>query len=452
MEIEDTPLYDEAQDVLWNGSTTANLMWKVRIHYGDDQYLDPLYVIAVNHKRDYHKTFADIKTVSVTMGLGDYSRLIYPNRVGLEITLTQVPLVERSEEVDTENDSAAEKYSASLLDGPKAPTIAQGAETNDYESLNKTQMVDVHFQLFDKALEQIRTMLTGGTIRTNTVGNAIKHILTTQAKTAKVKDQVAVTGVDMIDPDNTDLKGQMVITHGTRLVDVPDFIQRRYGVYNAGIGSYIQNKTWYVYPLYDTTDFKKRQKTLTILILPKRKFNNVERTFKQTGDSLVVISTSDTGFKDDSGTNYLNGGNGVRFSNASSIMESSVTTANNKARLNRGKNNFELAAGEAVSGVNHADLSSNRITANPFVEFTKLAARNGGLFTANWQNSDISLLFPGMATKIVYADGEDVKTIYGILLFAEQVSHRLTGISSNRFVNQTSLHVFVNSQVTNIDE
>ena len=48
----------------------------------------PLIVKAINVHRDYRKSFADIRTITVTMGYGDYARLIYPNRVGLEVTIT----------------------------------------------------------------------------------------------------------------------------------------------------------------------------------------------------------------------------------------------------------------------------------------------------------------------------------------------------------------------------
>lgn len=452
MEIESTPLFQEASRIMESGSTTANVSWKTRIHYGDGQVLDPIWTVAVNNHRDYRTAFADIKTITVTMGLGDYARLIYPNRVGLEITLTKLPYLEQGSEIDVDADIETERYSAVLLDGPRSATIGQGSESNDIEALNLSQIIDVNFQIFDKALEQVRVMLCGGIYRNCDVENVIKTVLTNQATKTKVPGQKSIVGVDMVPADNKDIKGQVVLTHGTKLIDAPDFVQRRVGVYNSGLGSYIQNLNWFIYPLYDTTDFQRRKKTVTVLVLPKRKYASIERTFSLTGDSLIILATGETAFKDDSGTNYVNTGNGIRFADANTIMADAAAVSGNKAIVVRNENNSEYVADEGVNGINHAALSSRRITANPFIELSHLAAKKGGLFKCNWQNSDSSLLIPGMAAKIIYADGEDVKQIYGILHVVFHTSHRSSGFGSDRFMNQSVLSFFVNGQVVPLSQ
>lgn len=435
-----------------SGRTTANTSWSALIHYGENKTLEPLFLTAVNLERDYRTSFADISTITVTMGLGDYARLIYPNRLGLEITLTQTDYLEKGSDIDPNGRIQSERFSAVLLDGPKSPTVGQGAESNDQMALNLSQIVDVHFQLFSKSVEQLRVMLTGGIYRGCTVEETIKTVLTRQALDAKLPAETALTGIDLIAADNKDKKGQIVITHGTRLIDVPDMLQKRIGVYSSGLGTYIQNKNWFVYPLYDTTDFKSRRKTIKIMVLPKRKYANIERTFQVNGDSLTILATGETSFKDDSGTNYVNSGNGIRFADASSIMQSPVSTNDNKVRIRRNDNNSELVADKNDAGVNFAALSSKRITDNPFFEYSHLAAKNGGMFQCHWENADPSLIIPGMAAKVIYQDGDDIKELYGIIHVVRLISSRANGFASNRFLNNVLLNVFVNGQITPITD
>lgn len=450
MEIESSPLFKEATAIMQGGQSTSNLGWEAIIHYGTNETYVSFQVISVNRVRNYLLAFTDEISITLQMPLGVYARLIYPNRLTLQITLTRVPLKEIGSTTDSNAKIQSERFSAVLIDGERSPTIGQGVESNDQTALDLTQVADINFQLYDKALEQIRVMQTGGICRSTTVQNALVTTLSNHAKSAVVDGNRAINGVDMVEADNKDQKGAIVITQGTRVIDLADFMQSRIGIYNSGIGSYIQNKYWYIYPLFDTTEFNKRDKSLTIMVLPKRKFSNIERTFKIKGSSVTILITGETGFKDDSGTQYLNHGNGVRFADAATLLEMPGNTSSNKTSILRDKNNSEFVAGAAIAGVNNAPVNANRITANPFTIFSSLAARNGGMFKCTWENSDSSLIIPGMVTKIIYVDGDEIKSVYGVMLAVTEISHKASGIGTTKFVNNTFLSIFVNSQVTKI--
>lgn len=446
MEIDSTPLIKDAELIMNSGMTTANMGWAVDIHFGKENYT-PIQAVAVVYTRDYIDAFADEVLVTVQMPLGVYSRQIYPNRLNLEITLSKVPMDEISDAVNTEKKIESERFSAVLIDHSKSPTIAQGAESNNQEALDLAQIINVNFQVYDKALEQLRVMITGTVCRKTTVQESLLTILTNQAATAIVDKNRAVVGIEMIEADNKDVKGQIVIKQGTLLIDTPDFMQSRIGVYNAGIGSYIQNKYWYIYPIYNAGSFNKRAKTLTVLVLPKRKFSHIERTFKVNGKALTILATGETGFKDDAGRFYLNHGNGVRFSDASALMDCNSAATDNKLKLNRNSNNSEFTSDTIIGNINNAPLSADNITSNPFRQYSLLASRNGGMFKCVWENSDSSIIIPGMVAKIVYSDLEEIKTIYGVVHKSTSVNHKAGGFGNNKFKNQTVLDIFVNSQL-----
>lgn len=449
MEIEDTPLFQEARDIMENGATKTNFGYRLLIHYGDSQTLSPLKTVSLNNVRAYAKSYTDEMTCTVLLGLGDYARLIYPNRDNLQISIQKLPQGEQSETGDGDASVDTEMFSATLIDQDRSPTDGQGAEANDRETLNLTQLVDVHFQLYNKALEQVRLISVGGTFRAVTCDAVLRSMLTKESQRANVGEERAVVGVDMVPASNKDKQEQIVITDGTKLVDVPDLVQSRYGVYSAGLGSYIQNKFWHLFSLYDTTQFEDRQQTLTIMVLPKRKYSDMERTYRKTGDSLTVLMTGETAFKDDSGTQYLNDGNGARFNDAGRMMDQVSTNTGNKAIISRKRNANEFTTDKRADGIQHVPMAKARITSNPFTVYSELAGRNGGLFKGVWQNADPRLLLPGMAVRIIYTDLGETKTLFGVLHGTESVSHAVGDIKSEKFTTQTVVYVFVNKPIVN---
>lgn len=448
MVIENSPLRYLAQEIIASGQTQTNFGWEARVHL-KDQMLTPLMVISVNVARDYAKNFTDQMTCTFLFPLGKYARRIYPGRNDLEITLYKIPLLEVNSGTDTQGGIEAERYSAILLDQGPSPVDAKGTETNDEDVLDLTQLVEVHFQLFNKAVEQIRLISVGGVYRQTKVEELLTWLLTNESMKVDVDDQRAIEGIDVAPAANERVYEQVVITHGTKLIDAVDYLQQRIGVYNAGIGHYIQGKHWYVYPLYNPGMFNDSVRTITLVVLPSRKFTDIERTYRKIGDSLTVLVTGDTGFKDDSGSQYLNSGNGARYTEATGFMEGSATTKDNKAVMARGKNNSEFVTDTMLNEkANFAPVPQERITANPFPILSKLNARNGGAFKAVWQNSDPQLILPGMVTRIIYSDNGETKELFGVMLSSDSVSHKTGDFGSRKFSNQTILSVFVNRSIS----
>ncbi len=445
MEITSTPLYTEAINIINKGDTGASIGWKAVIHLVDKNTIyTPLQVLAVNIRSDFIAGYTDELTCTLMIPLGKYARRIYPNRGNLEISLTKIPLKESSGEISFNNNLESERYSAYLIDGDKSPTVGQGRETIDEDTLDLMDILQVSFQLANKAVEKIRMISVGGVFRNTTVKDTLLGILTKESQNVKVDNKRSIEGVDFVKPKNLNKRDHILIPQGIKLFDVCDFVQKNIGVYNAGIGSYIRGRTWHVFPLYDTTLFNESKLTLTVLVLPKTKFPQIERTYKKVGNSLTVLSTSDTGFKDDSGAQYLNYGNGARFADANKFMSGFNITENNATLVARAKNVNEFILENRPNKVNNINITENKITANPYHEYSKIIGRKGGVFKLQWENSDPTLLIPGMLTRIVYFDNSDIKEIYGVLLAAEHVSIKIGDYGSTKHIVNSLLQLFVN--------
>ncbi len=449
MEIEKTPLWKDAQNIIINGEDNTKVGWTAIIHLNneEDEKYTPLHVTAVNIRRDYNLAYADELTCTVLMPMGKYARRVYPNRKNLEITLTKNPIKDFTRIKDEDREPDSEKYSATLIDDGRALIEAQGQESNDEFALDLMGVVDIHFQLYTKSVEQIRMMTVGGSFRQTTIKEVILGVLTNESKKAKVDKKQALVGVDLIPISNKEKKEHVVITHGIKLFDLPNYLQNKYGVYSTGLGSYIQNRIWYVFPMYDTTQFEKREKNMTLLILPTSKCPELHKSFKKKGDALTVLISGDTGFRDDSGTQYLNDGNGVRLGDANKYLGKYNTTKDNKTKVERIKNNSEFITDERDSELNIMNVTGARITANPFVVYSNLIGRKGGIYKCTWENSDPSLIFPGMLVKIVYFDKEEVKELYGVMLGTNSSSYKIGDMNSLRHTTNTLMYIFVNQKV-----
>lgn len=445
MEITYTPLYREAMSIVSDGETNSNIGWRAIVHIvSENKTYIPLQVIAVNIRCDFIKAYTDEITCTLLIPLGKYSRLIYPHRTNLEITLTKTPLKESSEDMQYDAELESERYSAVLIDGDKSPTVGQGRETNDEASLDLMDILPVSFQLTNKSMEKIRMVSVGLSARNTTVKSTIRTLLTKETQSIKVDNKRVLEGVDIVEPNNQNVRDHILLPQGIKIFDVCDYIQKNIGVYNSGIGSYIRNRTWYVFPLYDTTRFNECKQTLSVLILPRTKFPQLERTYRKKANSLTVLITSETGFKDDSGTQYLNYGNGARFADANNFMEGFNETRDNATLVARAKNVNEIKIEDRPDKVNNVNVTQNKITANPYHEYSQLIARKGGVFKATWENSEPSLLMPGMVTRISYYDEGEVKEIYATLLGAEHSSIRMGDFGSQKHTVNSLLYFFVN--------
>lgn len=445
MEVTDTPLYTEAMRIINRGDTGSGVGWKAVIHMTDrGTTYTPMQVNAVNIRADYVKGYGDEMSITVMIPLGKYARRIYPSRNNLEISLTKIPLGESSSDTMQNAVMQSERYSAYLVDGDKSPTVGQGRESVSEDALDLIDILLVSFQLTNKAMEKIRMVTVGGIFRNTTVKDTILSVLTAESQKIKIDNKRVLEGVDIVQPSNQTKRDHILIPQGIKLFDLSDYIQNNIGVYNAGIGSYISAKTWHVYPLFDTTRFNSSKLTLNVLILPKNKMPQLERSFKKIGNSLTILITADTKFKDGAGSNYLNEGNGVRFADANKFMSDLSTTTGNITTVSRAKNINEFKLEDRPDKVNHIVVSGSKITANPYKEYSSILNRKGGYFTATWENSDPTLLVPGMVTKIMYFDDTVTKEIYGTLLGAEHSSMKMSDYGSTRHVVNSLLHFFVN--------
>lgn len=450
--LEETSLYNEVLAVRQQGAKPVTFYWTVEIHTPTADYSAAkkvLTVMEVDISRDYEKNIGDETTIKLQIPMGFWAKVLYPARSELEISIFKNAIGETAG-VKENSPIQATRYKASpVLEG--LPVI-QGKDVDmiGEETLNLRGLLTVSFQLISKTVDQLRMITVGGIYRDCTGQDVIKGMLTAESKKAIVDSGAAIEAVDMVPATNTTKRNHVVLPHGLKLTDLAHYVQEACGgVYSAAINAYIQDKVWYVYPLYDNTRLQTAAATITMIKVPNTLSQGSERTYRQNGEDTIILATSDSDFADDAGTNYLNDGNGVRFVDANRYLNGSlVETKGNKAVALRGQLVNEVVTSQQ-SNRNNVQSSDRKISANPYREYSKMAARNGANYVFHWDNANPDLLRPGMMVKILYLSGENIEEVTGVLLRTHTLV-QLAGanLQSKRHVCTTVCGVFVNKAPT----
>jgi len=445
MEIENSSLWREVQAILDSGEKPVSFYWEAEIHANGQTYV-PVRILNIDFNENHEEDFSSEIFITLVIQAGTFYKRVLPFREDIEITLYRSPTNEGGGYLDAARAAVSQRYRATIVDNQDQLLESNVAGTLDEFTLNQTSIPSIRFQLVSKAVEQLRMFSVGGVYRNTTAQKLLQTVITQSFANLQIEKGQVPLGVDMVPASNNEPRVQYVIPQGTMLTDLPDYLQRRCGgVYNAGIGSFLKDDYWFIYPKYDVTRFDAAHRTLTIIRVPPNKLPNVERTYRQQGGTTIILATSNANFRDRSESDQLNQGNGVRYADARLLMDNFVKVDNNKAIVSRGANNSEFVSAQRSTGLNNVRVARAPVSSNPFREYSDLAIRGGSLFSFVWENSNIELIDPGMPVKIYTIDGDDIVELRGVvhgLLHSVQLLG--VGGSATRFSTQTGVAVFVN--------
>jgi len=439
MELIYTPLYQEVLDVLSNCPKQSQYYDDITFlldNTGNNTYT-PLSLDSITIRRDYINNFSDEISATCKIPLGQYAFNIYPNRVQLRAVLTRYQL-KSDGSVDQEVAPTAQTYLAVLVEDRAAITQFQGQEAKSIEALDLVDILSVKFQLFDLGMMKLRTIQIAGIYRDMTCEQIVRSAVCQYAS------EVDIESFDIEQSDNQATRVQTLIPTNTRLVDLPGYLQKKYGVYNADLGTYIQNNNWYIFPIYDTTKFQNSKRTLTIYIIPPNKYPESESTYREYQDSIVIIATSKVDFRGDNDINYIIDGNGARYVDENRVLADYSRVEDNKVTVERALNTNEYIANPRGDGLTQAFVTDKIFSANPYAQFSELARRKGGILKVTWENSLPSLLTPGMNVRIVYFDKGELQEAYGTLTKVSHIAFKAGDINSKKHVSNSQLVLFTN--------
>lgn len=348
--------------------------------------------------RDYNGNIGDYVLVNFILMAGDYIKDIQPKKANLEMTIISVAggitTSNRYKLIITNNN--ADVY------GSKYTKITR-------EELNKKEPLIIEAQCVPREIEAVRGLYVDGIFRSTTV----KNLLLTEFKHGfdkiKLEGTPLTVNVNVSEPNNDFNYGHIVIPTGTKLMDLPSYLQNtNYGVYNGNIGTYLQKyndpklNTLFVYPLYDETRFEKATKKLMIYNTNTSKLDYIENTYSVDGDLVKIIAGYNTRSLDNGENDLTNHGVGIVSSNPYLVMERNVAVTDSNANVYKQSHMSGQSIKDKKDGVNLDTYIGHE--SNLYKHRSDLSKRTMSIFQITWSFPDIELLYPGMPVMYLYED------------------------------------------------
>lgn len=443
MAVDSTLLMEEVNSILQSGQGISHYQLECTVKAGDG-WVNPTRLDLYSLERDYEGSYGDVLVLEMIVGLGEYAYRLFPNRDKLWVDVTSTPLYENSDRQRSDIPRRQRRYRAVLMDQDNPGLAGRSPQSSSEEDLNLTAPKTVQLQLVDEGLYQSRMISVGRLYRQTTPMQALKSLLTETTALVDGRNQQQIKGVEIAESFNQTVRDHVIIPHGTPLFHVPDHLQSdQGGLYSAGIGCYLQNQLWWVFPPYNTQRFENARRTLTILNIPPNRYYGAERTYRATERQVVIVAAGDMQTNDEGRHQQLNDGNAVRFTDSRKLLTFGET-ANNKTQLKRQDNVFEFEGPKLDEGLSHVKWSNKRASANPFPHYSEMARRNGRYIAVEWLHGDASLLEPGMPVKFLSAADNALQTFYGVLLGVhEQRIPAEPGGATRRYPASVTLKVFL---------
>lgn len=404
----------------------------------------PFKVSWVDQACDYVNGYMETSFVGVLFTLEQYRQYVFPNRNNLNVELKYVPVSELAGTTLKGSKPRIVKYRAVLLDA-KDPGLLSMKGVSPAPTIDGNKaFYPVVFQLIPLAMDKLRFFKLGGFYSGHSPAELCKALLSYAAGKVEGPEDTKVKGVEFTPSDNRKPLQHLNIPHGVPVYDLPGYIQKHVGgIYNHDIGIFIHEQLLYVYPLYDTSRFTKTEYAVDFYVIPKAQLPTTERSYTMEAKRLTVAITGGLHHIDTSDAQQSNEGTGVMFSLASKTFDGFVKIDENKASFDPSKSSAGFKTTDRDSKLENSTVSSVRVTDNVAAELSKLAPRKGQMAQFVWNNSDPSLLYPGMPMRLYFSGVDGVEEVYGCVLATESHTEpNSPSLQSDTYQTNTSVIVF----------
>jgi len=399
-------------------------------------------LISIETSCDYHNDVGDYILVTFTLSMGSAVKIIHPQMDNLELTIS----------TDVYGKTSSSRYRAVIVSG--LSNVSGNVYSNmSMEELNKMDMITFEMQCINKSIMEMRNMYVDGVYSYHTVTEVIKTLFHHHGD--PVLSKSGKWGLSMYPANNDKRYRHIVVPAGVALLDLPTYLQNKdYGVYSAGIGTYItrysesSNKAdmtdhVFVYPLYNHMIYEKPGRKLVIYSTPLNNMKFSENSYMVDGDSVKIVGHGDMTGKEVSKYHIMDKGNGLVTGNTASVMVDGVKVTDSKVSTDL-KTNLSGQRVKAVNSVSDRPLYMSHTT-NPYPGYSDIASNMLSHYNVDWNFSDPDLLYPGMPVTYVYADSN-----HGVVRLHGVLHSNFTKYSGPTKIHHTNLNILLEPYIDNI--
>lgn len=341
--------------------------------------------------RDFNSSYAEDLRVIFTLDGAIYRDYFHNYQDHLEVTINKM---NGSYIVDST------RYKMVILTN----SATGKRDTIDYltsQQLSSFVPIDIEAQCIDLDYYSLVDINIEGTYKNQNMVNVISTEFLDSLKRIDYGSGVPDLNIDIVQPDNTNTYGHVLIPTGTKLINLPTYLQNgdNYGVYNGGMGTFIQKfnkkKYIYVYPLNDVKQYERREDKLMIVHSRDNRVGSAGPTYLVDGKVTKIIPKFDYQQIENGQKDIMQYGNALSYGNPDNIYKSYRKIDNGNTLKGSSKTNVKT-----ISTKNMKD-GSNRTTyvgtSNNMYRYRSSTILNTlSIYRFDWVESDIDLIYPGM--------------------------------------------------------
>lgn len=276
------------------------------------------------------------------------------------------------------------------------------------EALDTNNLITINLQLQELGYAFLRNefVLPSSLLMART-DKVLQSCLMLGGEQLTLKGDDAWRGVDMPEEgDNDKLYKHIEIPTGTRLMDLPTYLQTddKYGIYSKGLGMFYRKGMFYVFPLFKMGRYKTSKRVLDIYRVAADAVPTLETSYYDNGKTLTIISTGESKNRNTADITRQNEGTGKRIINPDAVAGTAGRYyENGKAMTTRSDSLTEYKTVNRASGEEISTFTPTPTT-NIYKHLSESAYNDGELITVPWDACDMSLIIPGMPCKYYYTE------------------------------------------------
>lgn len=356
-------------------------------------------IVSFERMRDYANNIGDYVLLTCRLHLGDYVKVIHPERDYLMCTV--------SKEYDTKGTTnITEEYKVAIVDDKKIVDSIGSIGQMTRDELNRDGFIEVEFQLYHLAVEALKQVYVDGIYKECNVQNLMGGLFEHWRKQIKLNGKTMEFKISIVEPANKMDYEQIIIPTGLTLINLPDYIQHgAYGVYNGDIGTYYQNHGFYnalwIYPIYTAERFDKdsSRRKLVIYKANNSRFDVVENTYSVKDTNIEIIAGTNTVITESAANNIIDKGDSILTPTNAMLLNREMEVTDEEIKYDK----KEYFTGTNLIG--RADKLKKSIfvpsTPNLYKTRSDLARQTMTFIQIPWNFSNDDFMYPGMPVEFV---------------------------------------------------
>lgn len=391
---------------------------------------------------DYVSAMFDIMFVNLGMIKTDYLKLLTVNRKLLTGQLVKLQTDYSGNPVIGGN-TIISQYVAHLPDLKSEAIETRSGGLTNQQSDNLGEIVDVKVQLIQQGLMEYRLWESVGNYR-NVALDALLQGLMSQPLQTLTNTKNNAYRVSMAPIDNVNRIYQLTIPNNVKLIDLPGWLQVKRGIYSAGIAYYLTNSTWYVFPPYDITRYKKLTKRLTIINVPPNEAAGLTNSYTVKDSELYIYATGGTAHIDHAEKHLDKSGTAIRVAKMGNVYNNFVDNTKGQAVIPPNQNSAIIGFDKRSGDMTNIKTPETLFTTNVWNDASNVISKMGNHIIVNWEHSNTNLIYPGMPIKFIYKNSGIAYSLYGVLIRCDtDISTHLESVTDTRYQSNSTLTLFV---------